>query len=140
MNVIVSVTSLKPFFAAQAAGAKPSSWRAELKGELQDIEYLSKELGGAPLPATTDPASLRLTIGCSRLDGVSDLPTVVDEIDRLVAVLNGLLKLLRLSKTPLDLCSTMGIDAAGQFCGNIVMIPGEVQVVLDDGETITLPN
>lgn len=137
MNALVTINvSTKPFLLAKPEGAEPVTWGFQLKGDPKDLEYLAKQLGDGVAPL--DWESQPLTIRSSRLDGIQDLSQVSEEVERFVAVLNGLLKLLRFSNAALTVSKIFGVNAAGEFCCSLAQSAGAVQVTVDDGQTITV--
>ena len=97
------------------------TWATELQGDRLDLEHLAAQLTGNAMNVTLGEKGYLLR--SERLNGVQDIPLVVAEVGRLVAVLNGLLLLLRFSKTPLVSAHIYGLDATGTICTQLISVP-----------------
>jgi hypothetical protein len=115
---------------------KTATWATELRGDTTDLQHLATHLTGEIVSVTSGESGYLLR--SERLNGIEDVPQAVAEIDRLVAILNGLLKLLRFSRVPLVSARVYGIDAEGSPCTVLLAVPSSIAVRVDDGQTITV--
>ncbi len=112
------------------------SWAIEIRGDASDLEHLTRQLTGKEL--NLKKCERGYLLRSSRFDDIENSTWVVKEASQIVAVLNGLLKLLRHSSTPLTIGTVYGTGAAGTVCTVQldVITTADIGIKIDDGETI----
>lgn len=110
----------------------------ELEGEHAALLYLQSQLGADSSPNVRNSQGSKVTLNLSFADESVSAEELVECRDQIIGTLNGLLKLLRLTKKPISHTRTYAADANGKYCGEIVLTPKKVGVAIDDGETLTM--